>query len=221
MPHPATLFVVDDDASCRDAAGVLARSMGLEAAVYPSLDAFLADCRDEPGCLIADLRLALHDGALLPEKLRRRGVALPVVLLAARPSTAAVVQAMRAGAFTVVEKPWDDPQVEQAVREALAVDAQRRDAARQQTEWQQRLAALTDKEQQVLRMLMAGKANKTMANHLGASLRTIENRRRSIFTKLGVRTVAELVAAVLKTEDDSPEQPRRHEGAKGFTKKED
>jgi FixJ family two-component response regulator len=111
---------------------------------------------------------------------------------------------MKAGAVTVVEKPWDDGQVERAVREGLALDARRRSQRRENDEFHARLAALTDKEREVLRMMVDGKANKTMATLLGASLRTVENRRRSIFTKLDVRSVAELVAAVLKAENGVP-----------------
>ena len=204
MAHPATLFVVDDDASSRDAVSSLAGTMGLGAATYDSIDAFLHNGREEPGCVVVDLHLAARHGNEWQDDVRRWSLRLPVIFLAHKPATSLVVQAMQAGALTVVEKPCCNGEFEQAVREGLARDVARRSERRQDDEFQTRLATLTEKEREVLRMLVAGNANKTMAALLGASLRTVENRRRSIFTKLGVHSVAELVAAVLKAEGDAP-----------------
>jgi FixJ family two-component response regulator len=202
MAKIATLFVVDDDASSRDALCSLAGTMGLGAAAYDSIDAFRNSGRDEPGCLVVDLHLARH-AAEWPHGVRRWSQGLPVIFLAHRPVTSLVVQAMQAGALTVVDKPCVNGEFEQAVLEGLARDAARRAEKRDDDEFRTRLASLTEKEREVLRMLVAGKANKAMATQLGASLRTVENRRRSIFTKLGAQSVAELVAAVLKAESDS------------------
>jgi FixJ family two-component response regulator len=203
MAHPAILFVVDDDASSRDAVCSLAGTMGLDAAAYDSIDAFLENGRDEPGCLVVDLHLAARHATEWQDDVRRWRLDRPVIFLAHKPATSLVVQAMQAGALTVVEKPCCNGEFEQAVLEGLARDAARRAERRQKDEFHTRLATLTEKEREVLRMLVVGKANKTMATLLGASLRTVENRRRSIFTKLGVHTVAELVAAVLKADGDA------------------
>jgi FixJ family two-component response regulator len=203
MAHPATLFVVDDDASSRDAVCSLAGAMGLGAAAYDSIDAFLRNGRDEPGCVVVDLHLAARHGNEWQDDVRRWSLRLPVIFLAHKPATSLVVQAMQAGALTVVEKPCSNGDFEQAVLEGVARDAARRAERRQDGEFRTRLKTLNEKEREVLRMLVAGKANKTMATLLGASLRTVENRRRSIFTKLDVHSVAELVAAVLKAESES------------------
>jgi len=181
--------------------------MGLGFMAYESVGAFLQQCRDKPGCLVADLPMTAEGGAELQDQLRRRGISAPVIFLAQKPPIHLVVQAIKAGAVTVVAKPWDNGQVELAIREGLALDAQRRAARRRRDEFQARLAGLTEKEREVLRMMMAGKANKTMATELGASLRTVENRRRSVFTKLDVHSVAELVAAVLQADE-----PLNHDG---------
>jgi FixJ family two-component response regulator len=200
-PH---VFVIDDGAQGGEAVRPLARSLGVNAVVYESARAFLEAYQGAPGCLVAPLSAGERhgSGANLQDELSRRGAHLPVVLFAARPAVAAVVGAMRAGAVTVLDIPWDNVLLEQALREALALDVQRRRRRAQQDEIRRRLATLNAKERQVLDSVVAGKANKAIASQLGASLRTVENRRRIVFTKLGVRSVAELVATVIAAEGE-------------------
>jgi two-component system, LuxR family, response regulator FixJ len=206
MALNATVFVVDDGSQGGEAVGALARSLGWDVAVYASAEAFLRalpSWGEGPGCLVAPLRNAARNGADPHDEVQRCCAAISVVLLAERPATDSVVRAMRAGALTVLDKPWDNGALELAIREGLALDAQRRRERGRQLELHERMATLTGKEHEVLRLIVAGKPNKTMASQLGASLRTVENRRRSVFAKLGVRSVTELVAAVLAAENGS------------------
>jgi FixJ family two-component response regulator len=108
------------------------------------------------------------------------------------------VRAIQNGAVTLLDKPYDDDDLWQAIRNALAADTERRNQRRALAELQQRMESLTNKEREVLELMIQGKANKTMATILDVSLRTIENRRRSIFTKFDANSVAELVALVLQ-----------------------
>jgi two-component system response regulator FixJ len=202
MTNEAIVFVVDDDAQSRDAVCALVRSMGLRAEGFFSAEEFLDLYGDQPGCVVADLRLLGLSGVELQEELRRRGLAIPVIILTAHAHTAAVVRAMRNGAVTVLDKPLNEDDLWQAVRTALGRDADQRRNRQEIAGVRRRFDSLTDKERDVLRMIVAGRPNKAMANSIGASLRTVENRRREVFSKLGVRSVAELVALSLKVKGD-------------------
>jgi FixJ family two-component response regulator len=200
--NDALVFVVDDDAPSREAVSNLARSVQLRAESCASAEEFLDRYRGQPGCVVVDLRMPGLSGIELQEELRRRGHQIPVIVVTGHAHTAAVVRAMRNGAIAVLDKPVDEEELWQAVRAALAQDADRRSHDADLAETRQRLANLTDKERDILRMIVAGRPNKAMANVLGASLRTVENRRREVFSKLGVRSVAELVAMTLRAQGE-------------------
>lgn len=189
MSIDPVVFVIDEDAPGRDAACALVREWGVRVVCLSSADEFARQYRDEHGCVVA----SLGSGALGQRQ-------LPVVALVAGASTAAVVQAMRSGAVTVLDKPPAADDLRQAIGEALAVDAERRVRREKLGDLLRRLATLSEKERFVLEMIVAGRPNKAMANQLGSSLRTVENRRREVFMKLGVRSVAELVTLKLKAE---------------------
>ena len=112
---------------------------------------------------------------------------LPFLLVTAHARTSVVVEAMRRGAVSVLDKPWNDDELWQAIRQAIAIDGKKRESHLHTAATRQKLATLTQKEQEVLELVLAGKPNKLMADRLGVSLRTIENRRRSVFQKIGRR----------------------------------
>jgi FixJ family two-component response regulator len=178
--NDSVVFVVDDDAPSRDAVCALVRSMQLRAEPLASAEEFLERYRSQPGCIVADLRMHGLSGVELQEELRRRGIAIPVIVVTGHAHTAAVVRAMRNGAVTVLDKPFDEEELWQAIRLGLAQDGERRRRRDETAEVRQRLSNLTDKERDVLQMIVAGRPNKAMANALGASLRTVENRRREV-----------------------------------------
>lgn len=199
MSSDVVVFVVDDDAQTREAVCALVRSMGLRAEPLASAEEFLSRYADEPGCLVADMRMRGLSGVELQEELRRREVNIPVIVLTGHAHTALVVRAMQGGAVTVLDKPFKEDDLWQALRMGLARDAEQRSKQASHADMRARFASLSEKEREVLEMIVAGRPNKAMANKIGASLRTVENRRREVFSKLGVRSVAELVALALKT----------------------
>jgi FixJ family two-component response regulator len=138
-------------------------------------------------------------GLDLQMELQRREFVVPVVLMTAKPETQLIVQAMRNGAIAVLDKPCGQEALWKAVETALAVDAERRYRRGRQASMQERLDSLTDQEREVMWQIVDGSPNKITARRLGVSVRTIENRRRSIFAKLGIRSVAELVTTVMQT----------------------
>ena len=142
--------------------------------------------------------MAGMNGLELQEKLANEGHDIPVIIVTAYARTAVTVQAIQHGAVTMLDKPYSEDDLWGAIREGLTLDEKRRETKAERADVDKRIASLNEKERQVLDLIVAGQPNKAMANKLDVSLRTIENRRRTVFSKLGAQTVAELVALVLK-----------------------
>lgn len=200
MESEATVFVVDDDDEASASVCALVSSMGLKGEPFSSAEAFLEFCnRGEPlaGCLVTDVRMIGMSGIELQEELQRRGIGIPVIVLTAFARTSLTVRAMKGGAVTMLDKPYDDDDLWDAIRDGLKRDADRRAAAAVQQEIQNRLKSLTLSERQVVDLVVAGLPNKAIASQLDVSVRTVENRRRDIFTKMQANSVADLVRLVV------------------------
>ena len=196
-----TVYVVDDEEQARDSVCALVRSMGVAVKAFDSGEAFIENYDDGPGCLIADYRMAGMNGIELQETLIKNNCQLPVIIITAYARTPITVRAIQNGAVTLLDKPYEDDELWQAIRKGFHIDEQRRLHNQNSLEVQNRLASLSEKEREVLDLIVKGKPNKAMASQLDVSLRTIENRRRRVFAKLAVDTVAELVALVLRVSD--------------------
>lgn len=193
------MHVVDDDAQSLDLACSMLRGLRLECQGFASAEELLDAYDDRPGCILANDRLPGMGGLDLQMELQRREFVIPMILMTARPETPLIVQAMRNGAVAVLDKPCAQDALWKAVETALAVDAERRYRRGRQASMQERLDSLTDQEREVMWQIVDGSPNKITARRLGVSVRTIENRRRSVFAKLGIRSVAELVTTVMQT----------------------
>lgn len=148
------------------------------------------------GCVVARLSDRGENPFEVIEKLNEHHSALTVVFLVERPVTKLTVEAMRKGAFDVLEWPAEKDRLTSTIEQALttSVEKQRRLAEAQHA--QRRLAELTAGERDVLQLMLSGKVNKSIASRLGIALRTVEARRKRVFTKMGTRSLAE-IAAVL------------------------
>ncbi|MEQ8209020.1 MAG: response regulator [Lacipirellulaceae bacterium] len=195
---PPTIHIVDDDPVGVEAVTRLVQSMNVPTRSFDSAESFLSFYDDQPGCIVTDHRLVGYTGLELQAQLLEKGYNIPIIIVTAFARTAMTVQAVKSGAITVLDKPYSDDEMWQAIRFALAEDKRQREEVARHAEVAHRLASLTQKERLVLERVLEGKANKAMASELEVSLRTIENRRRSIFTKLEVNSVAELVTLVLR-----------------------
>jgi FixJ family two-component response regulator len=194
MSTEPTVFVIDDDEQARRSVCALIRSMGLAAEPFASAEQFLDEYVDaDPGCLVTDVRMLGMSGLELQEELRRRNIMLPVVVLTAFARTATTVRAVKAGAVTVLDKPYQDDDLWDAIRKALAQDAADRAKHRRRYDLRHRIEQLTPAQRKVMDLIVAGNANKIIAGELDVSVRTVENRRREIFEKTGAGSVAELV----------------------------
>jgi len=161
------VHVVDDDGAIRDALAFLLGSRGLATRTWPSAEAFLAGPPpEEPGCLILDIRLGGMSGVELFEALRAAGSLLPVIFLTGHGDVPLAVQALKRGAFDFVEKPCNDNQLVDRVVEALRVDEARRRSRAAEAGVAARLEALTERERQVMELVLRGDPNKAIADTL-------------------------------------------------------
>lgn len=201
MVSEPMVYVVDDDPQACDSVCALARSMGVSAKNFDSAESFLDYYEGQPGCLVADYRMKGINGLQLQESLLAQGSELPLIIVTAYARTSLTVQAIKNGAVTLLDKPYDDDNLWQAIRTALSEDDRRRRKKRGVEAVRQRIDSLSSKEREVLELMLTGTSNKAMASKLEVSLRTIENRRRNVFSKLRVDSVAELVALVLQSRE--------------------
>jgi RNA polymerase sigma factor (sigma-70 family) len=199
------IYIVDDDEAVRDSLALLLGFRGWRTRVFPGAEEFLGDWRPEwRGCLLLDLRLGGMDGLSLQHALAERGSRLPIVFLTGHGDVAQARQALKGGAVDFLEKPYTEEALLDAINEALARDA--RDQARQErdAEIEARLARLTERERQVMDLVVMGKPNRDIAVELDISPRTVEVFKARMMEKMQARSVPELVRLVLEGTGDAP-----------------
>jgi two-component system, LuxR family, response regulator DctR len=195
----ATVFIVDDDASVREALAWLLRSRHLLGEGYEGAEEFNAMLEtgwtpSQPCCLLLDVRMPGMSGLALFDKLVERGLVevMPVIFLSGHADVPTAVDMVKRGAFDFCEKPFSDnalvDRVEQAIRRSQEV-LQARDAQRA---LQARLTELTDRERDVMRLVVEGLPNKLIADKLDISVRTVEVHRARVFDKMEVKSAVEL-----------------------------
>ena len=189
-PHA---YLVDDDDAIRDSLGWLLESRGVACLSYPSAEDFLADWSPAlAGCILLDIRMDGMSGPELFDVLCERGSTLPVIFLTGHGDVPMAVSALKRGAFDFVEKPCNDNELVNRVIEALQVDENQRLAASDADSVNTLTSRLTTREQQVMKLVLAGTLNKVIADELQISMRTVEVHRANLFEKMGVRTAVEL-----------------------------
>ena len=198
MSNEAVVFVVDDDPAIRDSLDILLKSQGHAVRSFESALAFLAsDAPSQPGCVLADVRMPQMDGLELQEKLREQGSALPVILMTGHADVPLAVRAMKAGAIDFLEKPFEDCDLVESIRRGLEHARAAGEANESLRLTNERLTQLTERERQVLDLLIAGNPNKVIAHELSISPRTVEIHRARVMEKMGARSLAELVRMTL------------------------
>ncbi|TSA17109.1 MAG: DNA-binding response regulator [Betaproteobacteria bacterium] len=192
-----TIFIVDDTEVIRDSLRWLFESRGFIAQVFESAAAFLAANDEEPtGCAILDVRMPGMTGPELYDEIRRRDWQLPVLFLSGHGDVPMAVDALKKGALDFVEKPFNDNDLVDRVARCLRLDAERRRSAAGRQSVAVRLAQLTSREQEVMRLVLAGKLNKQIAEELHIAMRTVEVHRARVLAKMGVRSAVELAQIV-------------------------
>lgn len=198
VPKEGTVFVVDDDSSTRELLSWLMKRNGLRAEVFPDAHSFLKGYkRGAAGCLVVDLNMPGMSGLELQKYLKDNGVALPVIFLSGRADVPKAVRAVREGAIDFLEKPFDYKRVVVLIEECLKRDAEARAEQEKRRVHSERLAQLTQREREVLELVVAGRMNREIAEQLDISIKTVEAHRAKIMEKLEVNSIAELVQAKL------------------------
>jgi FixJ family two-component response regulator len=195
-PAP-TAYVVDDDEAIRELWRWLMESNGIAVQTFGSAAQFIeAYRRGAPGCLVLDVRLPGMSGPELQDHLRREAIGIPIVFVSAHGDVPTAVNAIKGGAVDFIQKPFDYREALAVVQRALERDAQGREQQARQAQFAERLAALTGREREVMRLVIEGKPNKVIAEALDISVRTVEFHRANVMEKMGAGSVATLVQLI-------------------------
>ncbi len=203
---PAPLvYVLDDDRACRESLQWLLESDGYRVQTFATAEHFLASCEPRAGaCLILDLRMPGMSGLALQEELLRRGQYLPIIFVTGHADVPTAVDAVKKGAVDFLQKPFKGEELLAQVAKAVALDRATLHLHAQRQFAYTRLAALSQREREVMERIIEGKLNKTIADELAISLKTVEAHRAHIMEKLGVHSVAELVQLTLSSRLPAP-----------------
>jgi two-component system response regulator FixJ len=193
QPEPI-IYVIDDDDAVRQSLEFLLKTAGISVRGFESAKAFLEVLPQiHSGCIITDVRMPDITGIDLLRRVKELDIDIPVIIITGHGDISLAVDAMKIGAVDFLEKPFDDDLLLAAVHSALDKEA---DAAKRKAglaDVHDKLAALSNRERQVLEGLVAGKANKTIAFDLGISPRTVEIYRANLMTKMAANSLSDLV----------------------------
>ncbi len=195
----AAVYIVDDDASVREALAWLLRSRRLGSQAFDSAEAFLeiiegAHLPPRPACLLLDVRMPGMSGLALFEQLLASGIAQawPVIFLTGHADVPTAVDSVKRGAFDFCEKPFSDNALVDRIEQALNLSQERLNERQQKDLLQSRLNELTERERDVMRLVVEGLPNKLIADQLDISVRTVEVHRSRVFDKMEVKSAVEL-----------------------------
>ncbi len=197
MSEP-TVYIVDDDPVVLKSLHWLFESARLSARIFSSAADFLQSYDSRcAGCLILDVRMPGMTGLELQKELANRDIAVPIIFMTGHGDVPACTESFRNGAFDFIEKPADDGFLINRVRQAIAIDAERCEAARTRQAIEQRIATLTPREREIMNSIIIGKAQKQIASEFGISFQTAAKHRAKVLEKLQARNDVEVVRLLL------------------------
>lgn len=198
MNSEIVVHIVDDEEPVRNSLAFLLGTAGFAVRTHASASAFLDIASGiRNGCLVTDLRMPDIDGVELLRRLRAEGAMLPAIVVTGHGDVQMAVEAMKSGALDFIEKPFSDEMLIASIERAVAEASSARDAAAVEARMRERLSSLSERELQVLKGVIQGQANKTIAFELGISPRTVEVYRANLMSKMQAKSLAELVRMVM------------------------
>ncbi len=195
MTFPESMvFIVDDDASVREACVDLINSIGMKAKAFNSAQEFLRYKRpDVPSCLVLDVRLPGLSGLDLQRELTQSGEPIPIVFITGHGDIPMSVRAIKQGAVEFLTKPFRDQDLLDAIQQAVRADQAAREQRTRAAELRRRYESLTPREREVMRLVVSGSLNKQIASELGTSEITIKTHRGQVMHKMKAESVVELL----------------------------
>lgn len=197
MEPDATVYVVDDDAVLRRSIVFLAESVGWRVRDFERAEDFLAAAPAPPGCLVLDVRMPSMSGLELQQVLRQRAIALPIIFVTGHADVSLAVQAMKHGAFELIEKPFREQALLDAIAQAVRRSVREHESRSRHARARSLHAQLTPREREVARCVALGQPNRVIAESLGISAKTVQVHRQHVLEKFEVHSAAELAAALL------------------------
>ena len=188
------VHVVDDDPSARESLCWLLKTEGIPTRDFDSAEALLDSWSDSwRGCLTIDIRMPGKSGLQLQQELEALGNIMPIIILTGHADVPVAIRAMKAGAFDFLEKPYTDGELLRSICDALALDRERERSAAEKAAVRAQFERLTDREREVMSCVVEGLTNKSVADRLGISEKTVEIHRARVMRKTGSRSLSELV----------------------------
>lgn len=195
---PTFIWLLDDEPQLVESLQWLLQTVGLETRVINSaLNLLTLPLDEQPGCLLMDVRMPQVSGLDLLLMLKQHEVLLPVILMSGHADVAMAVRAMKSGADDFFEKPFNDQQLLDSLQAAVIKHRQALEKQQLLTRFKERLAELTEREKQIMLLLVKGVQAKKIADNLTISPKTVDVHRHNLMQKMQVSSLAELVHAAL------------------------
>ena len=189
-----TIALIEDDEAILRSLSMLLESRGIPVKPYASAESFLAESAAPPTqCVVSDIRMPGISGMELQQELKNRGSAVPVILITGHGDIATAVQAIKQGAFDFIEKPFDDERLIESISQAIESSDRQRVELTERALLKARLAELSPRQVEVMRLVANGCSNKEIAHRLNLSPRTVENYRAWMMEKMAAKNLADLV----------------------------
>jgi len=194
-----TVYIIDDDEAVRDSIKELVESVNLNAEIFESAISFLDSfTTDKAGCLVLDIRMSRMSGLVLQERLNDLGATLPVIFITGHGDVDMAVDALKSGAVDFIQKPYHDQNLLDSINDALELDNRNRNISQLDETIVKSIEQLTDREQEVMDLLLQGDTNKIIGKKLDISPRTVEVHRQHILQKCKVKSTTQLISRLNK-----------------------